>query len=156
MPILKLEIFQNSKSQNCELWGRPPPFSEEVHNFFFFFCSLPLLILSPRRSPVDWRAQPDVRLTGRPADCGSHGPSPNPTQPQSPNQTKPVDIFNFIVSDNLPISLHKMGETTKQLKTGEADVDVFVGDVYWLADLWILTLSDLLNKNILSVLIISP
>ena len=49
-----------------------------------------------------------------------------------------------------------MGETTKQLKTGEADVDVFVGDVYWLADLWILTLSDLLNKNILSVLIISP
>ena len=41
----------------------------------------------------------------------------------------------MIVSDNLPISLHKMGETTKQLKTGEADVDVFVGDVYWLADL---------------------
>jgi len=28
-----------------------------------------------------------------------------------------------------------MGETTKQLKTGEADVDVFVGDVYWLVEL---------------------
>ena len=78
-----------------------------------------------------------MRLTGRPADCGSHGPSPNPTQPQSPGPPllKSVDIFNFIVSDNLPISLHKMGETTKQLKTDEADVDVFVGDVYWLADL---------------------
>ena len=43
MPILKLEIFQNSKSQKCKLWGRPPPpFLEKVYilNFFFFMASL--------------------------------------------------------------------------------------------------------------------
>ena len=38
MPILKLEIFQNSKSQKCKLWGRPPPlFGKSLHFDFFFF-----------------------------------------------------------------------------------------------------------------------
>ena len=38
MPILKLEIFQNSKSKKCKHWGRPPPFLEKVYilNFFFY------------------------------------------------------------------------------------------------------------------------
>ena len=45
MLILKLEIFQNSKSQKCKLWGRPspPPFGKSLHfNFLtvveFGFC----------------------------------------------------------------------------------------------------------------------
>ena len=38
MPNLKLEIFQNSKSQKCQLWGRPPPpFLEKVYILIFFF-----------------------------------------------------------------------------------------------------------------------
>ena len=36
MPILKLEIFQNSKSQKCKLWGRPP-LLEKVYILIFFY-----------------------------------------------------------------------------------------------------------------------
>ena len=37
MLILKLEIFQNSKSQKCKLWGRPPPlFGKSLHLNFFY------------------------------------------------------------------------------------------------------------------------
>ena len=40
MPILKLEIFQNSKSQKCKLWGRPPPlFGKSLHFEFFFMTA---------------------------------------------------------------------------------------------------------------------
>ena len=42
MPILKLEIFQNSKSQKCKLWGRLPPlFGKSLHfDFFVMTASL--------------------------------------------------------------------------------------------------------------------
>ena len=44
MPILKLEIFQNSKSQKCKLWGRPPPpFLEKVYILIFFFMMASLI-----------------------------------------------------------------------------------------------------------------
>ena len=45
MPILKLEIFQNSKSQKCKLWGRPPPlFGKSLHfEFFFMMASLRII-----------------------------------------------------------------------------------------------------------------
>ena len=41
MPILKLEIFQNSKSQKCKLWGQPPPFLEKVYILNFFYDGFP-------------------------------------------------------------------------------------------------------------------
>ena len=46
MPILKLEIFQNSKSQKCKLWARPPPFLEKVYILIFFYDGFPKLLLS--------------------------------------------------------------------------------------------------------------
>ena len=42
MLILKLEIFQNLKSQKCKLWGRPPsPFLEKVYILIFFYDGFP-------------------------------------------------------------------------------------------------------------------
>ena len=47
MPILKLEIFQNSKSQKCKLWGRPSPplFLGKSLHFEFFFMTASLMCL---------------------------------------------------------------------------------------------------------------
>ena len=49
MPILKLVIFTNSKSQKFKLWDHPPPpLLEKVYNLNYFFGWLPEISYTAR------------------------------------------------------------------------------------------------------------
>ena len=52
MPILKIEIFQNSKSQKCKLWGQPPPLFGKSLNFDFFFDGFPNITSKTNKEPA--------------------------------------------------------------------------------------------------------
>ena len=50
MPILKLEIFQNSKSQKCKLWGQP--FLEKVYILIFFYDGFPKCVCKEKMEKI--------------------------------------------------------------------------------------------------------